>query len=103
MAKLDEQISTLQGKLNQLKLRQQRSDARKRALNAHRERKRALRRQILVGELILAKVAQGEFDEQMLRGWLDQALRRADDRALFDLPIDGLANRDEVTPIPGNA
>jgi uncharacterized protein (DUF3084 family) len=87
MPKLDEQISTLQGKLSQLKLRQQRLEARKRAVSAHRERKLAMRRQILVGAIILAKVEQGELDRQQLHGWLDQALTRADDRALFGLSL----------------
>ena len=41
MPKLDEQISTLQDRLKQLKLRQQRSDARKRAVEAQREKKAA--------------------------------------------------------------
>jgi hypothetical protein len=40
MPKLDEQISTLQERLKQLKLRQQRSEARKRAFEAQREKKR---------------------------------------------------------------
>jgi hypothetical protein len=85
MPKLDEQISTLQGKLSQLKLRQQRLDARKRAVSAQRDRKLAIRRQILVGGIILAKVEQGEFDRRQFQLWLDQALTRADDRALFGL------------------
>jgi uncharacterized protein (DUF3084 family) len=85
MPKLDEQISTLQGKLSQLKLRQQRVDARKRAIAAHRGKKLATRRQILVGGIILAKLEQGELDRQQFHGWLDQALTRADDRALFGL------------------
>jgi hypothetical protein len=87
MPKLDDQISTLQDRLNQLKLRQQRQDARKRASDALRERKATTRRRILVGGIILAKVQQGELDPQLFRSWLDQALSRADDRALFDLPI----------------
>jgi len=86
MPKLDDQISTLQQKLSQLKLRQQRLDARKRAVDALRERKAATRRKILVGGIVLAKVQQGEFDDAQFRGWLDQALTRADDRALFGLP-----------------
>jgi hypothetical protein len=86
MPKLDDQISTLQEKLNQLKLRQQRQDARKRASDALRERKATTRRKILVGGVVLAKVQQGEIDNELFRGWLDQALTRADDRALFDLP-----------------
>ena len=87
MPKLDDQISTLQGKLTQLKLRQQRLDARKRAVDALRERKATTRRKILVGGIVLAKVERGEIDNEQFRGWLDQALTRADDRALFGLPI----------------
>jgi hypothetical protein len=87
MPKLDDQISTLQEKLTRLKLRQQRVDARKRAIGALRERKAATRRKILVGGIVLAKVEHGELDSAQFRGWLDQALTRAEDRALFDLPI----------------
>ena len=87
MPKLDAQISTLQERLIQLKLRQQRVDTRKRAINTQRERKALTRRKILVGGIVLAKVQQGEIDKLQFRGWLDQALTRADDRALFDLPI----------------
>jgi hypothetical protein len=87
MPKLDDQISTLQEKLTQLKLRQQRLDARKRAVDALRERKATTRRKILVGGIVLAKVERGEIDSEQFRGWLDQALTRADDRALFGLPM----------------
>jgi hypothetical protein len=87
MPKLDDQISTLQEKLTQLKLRQQRLDARKRAVDALRERKATTRRKILVGGIVLAKVERGEIDNEQFRGWLDQALTRADDRTLFGLPI----------------
>jgi hypothetical protein len=86
MPKLDEQISTLEERLKQLKLRQQRSDARKRAVEAQRERKAETRRRFVVGAVIMAKVQEGEMDEGRLRGWLDQALTRKDDRALFELP-----------------
>jgi hypothetical protein len=86
MPKLDDQISTLQEKLTQLKLRQQRLDARKRAIGALRERKAETRRKILVGGIVLTKVEQGEIDNEQFRGWLDQALTRAEDRALFGLP-----------------
>jgi len=86
MAKLDDQISTLQEKLSQLKLRQQHLDARKRAIEALRERKAETRRRILVGGIVLAKVQQGEIDDGQFRSWLDQGLKRADDRALFGLP-----------------
>lgn len=87
MAKLDEQISTLQDKLGQLKLRQQRLDEKKRAIQAERERKAQIRRQILVGAVVLEKLEGGEFDRQTLLKWLDTELSRPGDRALF-----GLAN-----------
>jgi hypothetical protein len=86
MAKLDEQISTLQERLTRLKVRQQHIDARKRAIVAQRDRKIETRRKMLVGALIIQKAKEGLMDAQLLRSWLDQALTRADERALFDLP-----------------
>jgi hypothetical protein len=86
MPKLDDQISTLQQRLQQLKLRQQRIDARKRAITATRERKADTRRKILVGALVLEKIQQGEMDKEKLMAWLNEALSRASDRLLFDLP-----------------
>jgi hypothetical protein len=86
MPKLDDQISTLQERLRQLKLRQQRVDARKRAIETLRERKAETRRQFVVGSVILAKVQEGVMDPMQLRDWLDQTLIRRDDRALFHLP-----------------
>lgn len=86
MPKLDDQIATLQTKLQQLKLRQQRVDARKRALLQDRERKTETRRRILVGAVILEKMRSGEMEAKTILAWLDQALSRAGDRALFDLP-----------------
>jgi hypothetical protein len=94
MPKLDEQISTLQERLKQLKLRQQRSDARKRALDAQRERKAETRRKFVVGSVILEKAGKGEIDQSQLRAWLDSSLTRKEDRALFDLP---------TTEAPGTA
>lgn len=83
--KLDERIETLETKLQQLKVRQQRIAARRAALLSSRARKEDTRRKILVGAVILAKVEQGDFDERQLKRWLDKALIRADDRALFGL------------------
>jgi hypothetical protein len=84
--KLDEQISVLQDRLSQLKLRQQRVDARKRAIELQRERKAETRRNVLVGAVVLSKVRGGEMDANLLRSWLGAALSRPSDRALFDLP-----------------
>jgi hypothetical protein len=86
MPKLDQQIETLQEKLKQLKVRQQAIENRKRAIATQRERKADTRRKILVGAVVMAKVEQQVMDESQLRAWLDQALTRADDRALFKLP-----------------
>jgi hypothetical protein len=86
MPKLDDQISTLQQKLQQLKLRQQRIEARQLAISALRERKAETRRKILMGGLILEKLRHGQLDRQLVHGWLDQTLTRAADRALFELP-----------------
>jgi hypothetical protein len=84
-AKLDERITGLEEQLKQLRTRQQRIEAGKRALLSRRERAADTRRKILVGAIVLAKVEQGELDAGLLRGWLDAALTRADDRALFNL------------------
>ncbi len=86
MAKIDDQIETLQERLVQLKLRQHRLEARRRARDAQRERKAETRRKFLVGGVVLDRVRSGEFDQAELRAWLDRTLTRKDDRALFDLP-----------------
>ncbi len=85
MPKIDERITALQEKLKQLKARQQRLETRRRATESRRSRKEDTRRKILVGAVVLAKIERGEFSDSQLRGWLDEALTRADDRALFDL------------------
>lgn len=84
-SKLDDRIATLQERLQQLKVRQQRANARATALASRRARKDDTRRKILVGAILLAKVEQGQFDERQLRRWLDKALVRKDDRKLFGL------------------
>ncbi len=86
MPKIDEQISTLQDRLTQLKLRQQRLDLRRQAREAQRERKAETRRRFLVGAIVLDLVKSGEFDRAKLQEWLDLKLTRRDDRALFELP-----------------
>jgi hypothetical protein len=86
MPKLDERISSLETKLKQLKVRQQRIDARARALASRRARKDNTRRKILIGATVLARIDRHELDHAELQAWLDAHLTRADDRALFDLP-----------------
>ncbi len=85
MPKLDERISSLETKLKQLKTRQQRIDARARALASRRARKDDTRRKILIGATVLARIDQHELDHDTLQAWLDAHLTRDDDRALFEL------------------
>lgn len=84
--KLDDQIETLKVRLEQLKTRQARVEARKSALASRRARKDDTRRKILAGAILLAKVEAGEFDSTTFKRWLDKALTKTDDRALFELP-----------------
>lgn len=86
MVKLDERISGLEEKLKQLKTRQARLDARKRALASRQERKNDTRRKILLGATVFARIDRKELDQAEVNRWLDQSLTRPDDRALFGLP-----------------
>jgi hypothetical protein len=74
--KLVNRIDTLEQRLRQLKARHQRNEARRRTFESRRDRRAETRRKVLVGAIVLAKV---------LRKWLDGALTREDDRALFRL------------------
>lgn len=87
MPKVDERIQALEAKLKQLRTQQQRSEARARTVAAKRARHEELRRKILAGAVLLAKVETKEFDAVVLQRWMDQVLTRADDRALFGLPV----------------
>jgi hypothetical protein len=80
-----ERIAALEAKLKQLKTLQQRREAKARSVALHRSRRDELRRKILVGAVVLAKVEAKEMDEAVLRAWMDKAVTRADDRALFGL------------------
>jgi hypothetical protein len=82
-----ERIQALEAKLKQLKVVQQRREAKARSVALHRSRRDELRRKILVGAVVLAKVEEGVFDLNILKGWMSVALTRADDRALFELDV----------------
>jgi uncharacterized membrane protein YebE (DUF533 family) len=81
--KLNERISSLE---QQWKKQQSRVEQRRRTFESRQARKEDTRRKILVGALVLARVQQGRISEGELRGWLDEALTRADDRGLGGLP-----------------
>jgi len=82
----DPKIEETRRKLEQLKARRQRIDARLQYLVSKQARRADTRRKILVGAIILAKVERGDMDEKALRAMLDKALTRADDRELYGLP-----------------
>jgi large subunit ribosomal protein L7/L12 len=91
MTKLSERerIQALEAKLKQLKTLEARKAARARTAAAKKSRGEELRRKILAGAVLLAKVEKGEFEEAVLKRWMDGALTRNDDRLLFGLEPQG--------------
>lgn len=77
--------SDAERRLSQLKARQERLEARLRYLRSSKARKNETRRKNLAGTILLAKVKAGEFDSRTIKRWLDKALIRKVDRALFEL------------------
>ena len=49
-------------------------------------RKRDTRRKILLGAMVLDRVARGEMAETVVKADMDRFLERDQERALFDLP-----------------
>lgn len=80
-----ERIQALELKLKQLKVLQQRKEAKTRSVEARRSRREEMRRKFLVGAIVLAKVEAGDIDERTLRQWLNPAVTKSKDRALFGL------------------
>ncbi len=85
MPGIDDRIADLERRLKQAKALKQQQLARERAVEKKRQRSDDTRRKILVGAVVLAKIERGEWPKERLREWMDQALTRADDRALFGL------------------
>ena len=85
MPSIEDRIADLERRLKQAKALKQQQVARERAADKKRQRSEETRRKILVGAVILAKVERGEWPKERLRELMDQALTRADDRALFGL------------------
>jgi hypothetical protein len=80
-----ERIAALELKLKQLKVQQQRKDARARKVEGRRTRREELRRKFLVGAVVLAKVEDGSLQETVLKSWLDPAITKLEDRVLLGL------------------
>jgi hypothetical protein len=80
-----ERIAALETKLKQLKVLQQRKEAKARTVEARRTRREEMRRKFLVGAVVLEKIETGEIEEATLKQWLGPALSKPEDRALFGL------------------
>jgi hypothetical protein len=80
-----ERIAALELKLKQLKVQQQRKDARARKVEGRRTRREELRRKFLVGAVVLAKVEDGSLQEAVLQAWLEPAITKHEDRVLLGL------------------
>ena len=88
-----ERIAALEAKLKQLKVQQQRKEARARAIEGRPSRREEMRRKFLAGAVVLAKVEAGEIEESTLKQWMHPALTKAEDRALFDLSSTSVMER----------
>ena len=85
MADITARIDALEQRLKQLKAKQQRTEARRRSLESRRTRRHDLRRKILVGAVVLAKVDAGTLSRSTLLEWMEGALTKDEDRELFEL------------------
>jgi hypothetical protein len=61
-------------------------ETRRRSLESRRARRDELRRKILVGAVVLAKVGEGSIPQSTLLDWMQGTLTKDEDRALFELP-----------------
>ena len=87
-ASIEAKIKAQETKLKQLKAQKQQMEARQRAAAAKVTRQQDTRRKVLIGAVILAKVERGEWPKDKLLAMLDSTLTRADDRVLFELPLE---------------
>ena len=85
MADFINRIDALERRIKQLKAKQQRIEARRRSVESRKARTEELRRKILVGAVVLAKVDSGEIPRSSLLGWMNGALTKGEDRKLFGL------------------
>ena len=83
MSRLEERIAAAEEKLKALKARQARAETRQRVRDAKQKRQEELRRRILVGGVVLELVERGEIERSCLAKWMDGALTRDEDKALF--------------------
>ena len=84
--KIDERVAAAEERLKKLKAKSAREKARARTVQNRTARREETRRKFLVGAVILARVEKDQLEESVLREWMDAALERPEDRALFGLP-----------------
>jgi large subunit ribosomal protein L7/L12 len=84
---MEERIASMQTQLRTLKARHQKREVRRKREATQLTRKNELRRKLLVGAVILERVAQGEISEGQFLKWLDSALKEPADRKLFNLQV----------------
>ncbi|PLZ00196.1 mobilization protein [Burkholderia sp. WAC0059] len=91
---LDQRIVLTAEKLKQLKAKQQQVEARRRVIQAKKDRAIDTRRKVLVGAFMLEVMERRGLTPATLEdGHFDKWLIRDDDRALFDLqsiPVNSL-------------
>jgi len=87
MASIDDRIEILETKLKQEKAKKQRIEARKRAFESKNKRKEDIRRKILVGAVVLAKVENGEWPRDEFLNMMKKSLIREKDQKLFLLDV----------------
>lgn len=85
---IDDRLEAARVKLQQLQALKHKKEAREKAKLNKEERAKDTRRKVLLGALVLARVARGDWTKDNLDD-LTQELTRADDRELFGLsPLD---------------
>ncbi|MEN9397049.1 MAG: hypothetical protein RLZ81_1579 [Pseudomonadota bacterium] len=82
----EQRAKQAQQKLQQLKAQRDMIEARKLSKVLKGQRADDTRRKILAGSLVLDMMERDEATRKRFMDRLDQYLKRADDRALFDLP-----------------
>lgn len=75
LRKLEEQRARINAEIQRVRSRE-----------SQEERKRETRRKILVGAMVLDRIARGELSEKLFKADMDRFLDRDQDRALFALP-----------------
>ena len=81
---LEEQLEAAKERVRQIQARKQRKEAREKTKVSKAERAKDTRKKILLGALVLARVARGDWTQDNLDD-LTNELTRDDDRALFGL------------------